>query len=136
MARRSQLLAWLPLILVLACATAYGLFFVVPYYVNDLDQLPLKEVASGAHDPKDLWPYEAGGALGAIWAYGALFMFMFGFLIAFGATLWAAIVLWSDRRVLRVRERGALAMALLCGVALLAGLGSPFGSSLIAWFLD
>lgn len=52
------------------------------------------------------------------------------------ATLWAAIVLWSDRRVLRVRERGALAMALLCGVALLAGLGSLLGTSLIAWFLD
>ncbi len=136
MARRSRPAAWLPLILALACATAYGLFFVVPYYVNDLDQLPLEEVASGAHDPKDLWPYEAGGVLGAFWAYGALFMFMFGLFIAFGATLWAAIVLWRDRRVLRVREGCALAMALLCGVALLAGLASPFGTSLIAWFLD
>ena len=71
-ARRSQRRAWFPLILVLLCTTAYGLFFVLPYYVNDLDQFPLEEVASGAHDPKDLWPYEAGGVLGAIWAYGAL----------------------------------------------------------------
>ncbi len=136
MARRSRLMAWLPLILVLGCATAYGLFFVLPYYLNDLDQLPLKEVASGAHDPKNLWPYEAGGVLGAMWVFGALFMFMFGLCIACGATRWAAIVLRRDRRVLLVREQGALAMALLCGVALLAGLGSPFGTSLFAWFLD
>jgi hypothetical protein len=60
-ARRSRRLAWLPLILVLACATAYGLFFVVPYYVNDLDQFPLEDVAGGAHDPSALWPYRDGG---------------------------------------------------------------------------
>jgi hypothetical protein len=135
-ARRFRRHAWLPLLLVLVCATAYGLFFVVPYYVNDLDRFPLQEVAGGAHDPSALWPYRDGGVLSAVWGYGALFMFMFGFFIAFGAPLWAAIVLWRDRRVLRVRERCALAMALLGGAALLTGLGSPFGTSLIAWYLD
>ncbi len=61
---------WLPLILVLVCGAAYGLFFVVPYYVNDLDQFPLQEVAGGAHDPSALWPYRDGGVESAIWGYG------------------------------------------------------------------
>ena len=44
----------------------------------------------------------------AIWGYGAFFMFMFGPFIAFGATLWAALVMWRGRRVLRLREWCAL----------------------------
>ncbi len=27
-----------------------------PYVVDGLHRLPLREVAGGAHDPKDLWP--------------------------------------------------------------------------------
>ena len=33
---------------------AYAAGVLLPYYVNDLDELPLDEL--GAHDPKDLWP--------------------------------------------------------------------------------
>jgi hypothetical protein len=35
---------------------AYGSGVLLPYYVNDLDALPLDDVAGGAYDPKDLWP--------------------------------------------------------------------------------
>ena len=35
---------------------AYAAGVLLPYYVNDLHELPLEEVAGGAHDPKDLWP--------------------------------------------------------------------------------
>ena len=129
-------MAWLPLILVLVCGAAYGLFYVVPYYVNDLDQLPLSEVASGAHDPKDLWPYQGGGVLSVIWGFGALFTFMIQPLGLLSATLWAAFVMWHERRTLRLRDWCALAMATLCGVALITELGSPFHSALIDWWLD
>ncbi len=125
---------WLPLILVLVCGAAYGLFFVVPYYVNDLDQFPLQEVAGGAHDPSALWPYRDGGVESAIWGSGALFMYVFG-PIAFGAPLWAAYVMVRDRQVLKVRERCALGLAVLCGAALLTWRVS-FGAALVSWWLD
>lgn len=134
MARRSRRRAWLPVILVLVCGAAYGLFFVVPYYVNDLDQFPLQEVAGGAHDPSALWPYRDGGMQSAIWGYGALFMYVFG-PIAFGAPLWAAYVMLRDRQVLKVHERCALGLAVLCGAALLTWRVS-FGAALISWWLD
>jgi hypothetical protein len=135
-ARRSRPIAWLPLILVFVVGATYGLFLVLPYYVNDLDQLPLDEVASGAHDPKDLWPYRDGGALSVIWTFGALFAFMLGPFILLAAPLWAAVLMWRDRRTLRVREWCALAMATLCGVALIAELASPFHDALVNWWLD
>ena len=135
-AHRSRLIPWLPLILVLVSGATYGLFLVVPYYVNDLDHFPLKEVASGAHDPKDLWPYQDGGPLSVIWGLGALFTFMVGPFILLAAPLWAAVLIWRDRRTLRGRERCALTMAILGGVALITELALPFHGALINWWLD
>ena len=119
----------------LVCGAAYGLFFVVPYYVNDLDQFPLREVAGGAHDPSELWPYRDGGVQSAIWDYGSFFTLILGGFIAFGAPLWAAVVMWRDRHALKVREWCSLGLAVLCGAALLTWLDS-FGASLISWWLD
>lgn len=48
-------------VLVTAAAAILAVTIVLPYYVNDLDALPLAEVAGGAHDPKDLWPHGAAG---------------------------------------------------------------------------
>jgi hypothetical protein len=52
-----------PLILlgvVVGIVLAFVAGVVLPYYVNDLDRLPLAEVAGGRHDPKELWPETAG----------------------------------------------------------------------------
>jgi len=135
-ARRSWWVAGLPLVLVLMTGAAYGFFFVVPYYVNDLDRFSLNEVASGAHDPKDLWPYQDGGVRSVIWGFGGLFTFMLGPFVAYVAPLWAAFVMWRDRRVLRVREWCALVITVVCGATLLMWLDSPFGSALMGWWLD
>ena len=135
-ARRSRPVVWLPLFLVLVSGATYGLFLVVPYYVNDLGQFPLEEVASGAHDPKDLWPYQDGGALSVIWDFGSLFTVMLGPFLVLAAPLWAALLMWRDRRALRVREWCALAMAILCSLALITELASPFHDALIHWWLD
>ncbi|MGY1830168.1 hypothetical protein ACI8AA_07015 [Geodermatophilus sp. SYSU D01180] len=40
----------------LGAVLVHVLGVVVPYVVNGLHHLPLAEVASGLHDPKDLWP--------------------------------------------------------------------------------
>jgi hypothetical protein len=53
-----------------------------------------------------------------------------------GATLWAAAVMWRDRRALQVREWVALVMAVGIGAALISELASPFHGALIEWWLD
>ena len=135
-ARRARRDAWLPLTVALLCGAAYGLFFAVPYFVNDLDQVALTDLASEGHDPTDLWPYRGGGALAIIWAVGGRLTFAAGPFVAFGAAAWAMAVMWRDRRVLSVRGWLALGMAVTFGVAFWVGLGSPVGEALIAWYLD
>ena len=58
--------------LVAVTAAVFVGTIVVPYYVNNLDALPLVEVASGAHDPKDLWPQGAAGATVQLTAFLAI----------------------------------------------------------------
>lgn len=61
-------------VLVTAATAATAIFavtIVLPYYVNDLDVLPLAEVAGGAHDPKELWPQGAGSSSRPSWPSGS-----------------------------------------------------------------
>ena len=67
----SAVRAWPPLALALGCAAAYGVFLALPFYANHLNRYPAAEVASGLHDPKDLWPYDT--ALGYVLSAGELF---------------------------------------------------------------
>ncbi len=101
--------AWLPLILVMVAGTAYGLFLVVPYYVNDLDRFPaIGTGLRGKPDASELWPYANGGLLSFIWVVGVMFTVGLAPFITLGAPMWAAVVMWRDRRALRVRESSAL----------------------------
>ncbi len=131
--RRST--AWLPLVLVLVSAVAYGLFLVVPYYVNDLDRFTLDEVAGGSHDASGVWPYQGGGLLSVIWGYGAAFAILVGPFLTLGAPLWAAMIMWRDRRSLQTREWVALVTGVVFAVALIAELASPFHDAMIGWML-
>ena len=128
--------AWMPLILLVVSGAAYGLFLVLPYYVNDLDRLPLEEVASGPHDATELWPYRGGGVLSVIWSLGSVFAVMVAPLLTLGAPLWAATVMWRDRRTLHTREWVALVMAVVIGAALIAELATPFHGALVDWWFD
>ena len=53
-------------------AVPYLAGVLVPYYVNGLHHLPLSEVASGLHDPKDLWPQGTVGGLVQLGGYLAI----------------------------------------------------------------
>jgi hypothetical protein len=128
--------AWVPLNLIAVSGAAYGLFLLLPYYVNDLDRFALDEVASGAHDATELWPYQDGGLSSVVWAYGSAFAVMVAPFLTLGSTLWAATVMWRDRRVLEARAWGALVGAVVIGTALIAYLGSPLHGALIEWWLD
>jgi hypothetical protein len=127
--------AWLPLALLLLCAAGYGWFIVVPYYVNNLDEVPLAELAGGLHDPMELWPRTtAAGEL--VWGLGSLVTLAFGWFLTTGAAAWAAAMMWRDRHVLGSRGWVALGAAVTGAAALLAGLTSPFGEALLSWWMD
>ncbi len=125
-----------PLVLAIACAAALGIFLVLPYVVNDLARLPLAEVASGQHDPKDLWPYIDSGAAGSAFGLGALLTLALAPVGSAIAAGWAAVNLWRER-VSRSPRRIAVSMlALAFGVATIAWLASPMGSALLVWWAD
>jgi hypothetical protein len=126
--------AWPPLALALGGAAAYAVFLVLPYFVNGLYRLPLDEVASGAHDPKDLWPNNTW--LAFVFGLGQLGLLTCGPFVAMGAPVWAMFLLWRDRSRHGMRARVTLLLAVPVGFGSLAWLGTPFGSALIAWWLD
>jgi hypothetical protein len=128
--------AWPPLALALGCATAYAVFFVLPFYANHLDQYSLAEAAGGLHDPKDLWPYDT--ALGGfVFGAGGLLTLTCGPLIAVSALMWACTSLWRRRSDHHdPRGRGLLLVAAVVAVAPLAWLASPHGSAVVQWWLD
>jgi hypothetical protein len=123
------------LTLVLLCAAAYGWFIVLPYYVNNLDQVPSTELVSGLHDPKDLWP-RTTGAGEFVWGLGSLVTRAFGWFVTLGAAVWAVEMMWSDRNVLGRRGWIALGAAVIAAAGLFAGLTSPFGEMLLRWWMD
>ncbi|WP_222193353.1 hypothetical protein [Modestobacter italicus] len=105
----------------------------VPYYVNDLDALPLAELTSGAHDPKDLWPQGPLSGLVQLGGLLSLALTPMGLVAVLAGTLH------------RVASRGHLdAPAVMVGLLLvalacLAGLVlvfSPLGGALATWRLD
>ncbi|MCZ2837203.1 hypothetical protein [Modestobacter sp. VKM Ac-2985] len=125
--RRVALLA---AIAVLAVAP-YLAGVLVPYYVNDLDAVPLAEVAGGAHDPKDLWPHGTAGGLVQLAGLLSLSLTPIGLV---------AVLVAALNGLFRRRPTPVLAVGLgLVTLGCLAGLAfflSPLGGALISWRLD
>ena len=108
----------------------------LPYYVNDLHRLPLAEVASGAHDPKDLWPR---GPLGGVAQLGGFFSLAFLPLAAFGGIgvgLCALVHLWRRPGPRRAGLALGFVGVIAASVTVLLLLGSPTGAALLEWRLD
>lgn len=117
--------------LVAVTAAVFVGAIVVPYYVNNLDALPLAEVASGAHDPKDLWPQGAAGATVQLTAFLAIALTP---LTAFvGAAMSGTLLL---RRSAGARVRTGSVLVLGLSLAVLGAYFSPFGSALTIWRMD
>lgn len=127
---RGRRVALLAAIAVLVVAP-YLAGVLVPYYVNDLDAVPLAEVAGGAHDPKDLWPEGTVGGLAQLAGLLSLSLTPIGLVTVLVAAL---------HGLFRRRPTPVLAVGLgLVALGCLAGLAfflSPLGSALISWRLD
>jgi hypothetical protein len=66
-----RLVGWLTAAAVLG-TLPYLIGVLLPYFVNGLHHLPLEEVASGRHDPKDLWPQGFVGGLAQLAGFVSL----------------------------------------------------------------
>jgi hypothetical protein len=109
----------------------------VPYYVNDLDRLPLDELSSGAYDPKDLWPY-AGGSSFVKSLRGPLLLVTLPLLpvLGLGSAAAGAIILTRRRQSLHAAAGRLTVAALVLALVMIAVSLSPFGLALRAWALD
>lgn len=120
--------------LALGCATAYGVFLVLPYYVNNLDAFPLEDVAAGYHDPKELWPIN-NTLGGVVFGFGGLVTVLFGPAVTLGALSWALVEIWRNRAAgWRIWGMSLIAAVIALGTLVL--LVSPFGAALTKWRLD
>jgi hypothetical protein len=124
---------WPPLVAALTCAGAYAVFLVLPYYVNDLDRLPLVEVASGRHDPQDLWPHAQGGWVS--FRVGGMVTFYLGPALALATLAWAAVRTRQGIAAGDLRRTAPALLAAALAVGTLGWLFSPFGRALLTWFL-
>lgn len=106
----------------------------VPFVSNDLHTLPPGEAASGAHDPKDLWPLTT--TWGPASQLVAVVVLMTGPLAVLAAGGWAVAALVVRRRVLDGRARAALVAAAVAATAFLALLLSPVGRTMTTWLAD
>ena len=125
---------WLTLALALGAAAGYALFFVLPYYVNNLDAVPLADVAGGLHDASSLWPYDT--AVGWLFGVGGLATMVFAPFVVFGVLGWVPFQLVDRRRDLGPRGVVVLLLAAAAAAGTLAWLGSPMGGALMEWWLD
>ena len=105
----------------------------LPYYVNDLDSLPLAEVAGGRHDPKDVWPEGPVGGLVQLGGYLSLALTPLGLVAALGGALYALLP-WRRRSTPAVTA--GLVLVVLACVGGLVLMGSPLGQALATWRLD
>ena len=105
----------------------------VPYYVNDLDSLPLAEVASGRHDPKDLWPRGVVGGFVQLAGFFSLAVTPLGLVATLAGCVHALRA--RARRRARASTAALVLVALVCvdGLTLVF---SPLGSALATWRLD
>ena len=133
----AQRVAWrhiavLAVALLLSAAT-YGAGVLMPYYADELHRLPPPAVASGAHDPEELWPDNV-----LVYLAGMFGPLLLPFVASAGAglgALWLA-VLWRRPASQRLLKSVALLVVLAASVAVLLFPLSELGRALTVWRSD
>jgi uncharacterized membrane protein YuzA (DUF378 family) len=120
---------WLAVVALLACF-GYAAGVVLPYFVNDLDRLPLEEWSNGRYDPKDLWPNTVPGG---IWlravGFFSLALTPLALVAVAGASIFGVVRSSNGARV------AYAAITLACVVTLL-WFASPLAGALATWMVD
>jgi uncharacterized membrane protein YjgN (DUF898 family) len=122
---------------VLSLATIWVLGVLVPYFVNDLDRLPLADLASGAHDPKDMWPYSDGNrTVSLLRALVLLLAIPLLPLLALASVVVGAAILTRQRGSLTTTARRATQAVVALALIVMTLTLSPLGLALGRWALD
>lgn len=120
-------------------AVPYLAGVLIPYYVNDLDALPLAEVASGAHDPKDLWPQGTVGGFAQLGGHLSLALTPMVLVAIGGISAVAVVQEWhtlpAERRASRPVATAFVVLTIICAV-MLAWFFTPTASALTTWRMD
>jgi hypothetical protein len=107
----------------------------LPYYVNGLHELPLAEVASGRHDPKDLWPQGFVGGLIQLGGFLGLALTPLGLVFVGGTSAALSIHGLLSRGLPRAAAAALVVLAVACAVGLAWFLGDT-SQALTTWRLD
>ena len=120
--------------------SAFVIGVLLPYYANDLDSVSLSELGSGAHDPKDFWPYDApmGGWLRL---FGILSLTLAPVSLVIGGLAAAGFAVHA---VVSGRGRSPASVPLVTALTVLAVVSvwgatlfiSPTPDALGAWLMD
>ena len=124
--------------LALAAVAPYVAGVLVPYFVNGLHQLPLSEVAGGAHDPKDLWPQGTLGGLIQLGGFLSLALTPMALVcVSIGSGIAAAVsVPRSDPGRASWGVVVALAVLTIACAAATVWMFGPTAAALATWRLD
>lgn len=123
------------LVVVLLVVGAVVAGVLVPYVTNGLHRVPLADVASGAYDPKDLWPSTTGPAGALVRSAGLLALLLGGPVVALAGLL-AALGLWQ-RRGHNGRAESIVGVTVVVLTAVYSAFWlSPWGQPLFTWAMD
>jgi hypothetical protein len=107
----------------------------VPYAVNDLHHLPLADLGAGAHDPKDLWPANAGPGWQFLGIIGALGVTVGALALPCLAVLFGGALALHGHAMDALTRRLVQSSLAITLVTLMVWV-SPWGQALSAWSLD
>lgn len=129
-----RLVRFLTAVAVLA-TLPYLVGVLLPYYVNDLHHLPLEEVASGRHDPKDLWPQGPGA--GHVQLVGSLSLALTPLALTFIGVASAAVGIAGlvSGQVRRTAATALIVLTVACVLGLAWFLGDT-SAALTTWRMD
>jgi hypothetical protein len=129
-----RLVGWLIAVAVLG-TLPYLIGVLLPYYVNGLHLLPLEEVASGRHDPKDLWPQGFVGGLAQLAGFLSLALTPLALTFIGLGSAAAGIAGLLTGEIRRTAAAAMIVLTVACALGLAWFLGDT-SAALTTWRMD
>jgi hypothetical protein len=116
--------------------TLYCLLILLPYFYNGLNQVSWEMLTSGLYDPKGYPPFVYEGVVGAGLELLGVLVVILGLptIAAMGGVL--GLTLRRHWHQLQQKQRILGSAAVVIAVFMLGIVVSPFGRTLIIWFMD
>lgn len=132
-APRSSGAPWFALSLVVGGAISYVVALLLPYYVNDLDRLPLNEIPWRG-EFVEMWPHNTAYSLP--FSLAGAYAMLFAPLVACGVALWMGGRMWLLRQSMTRLSYAVTIAAAVVSVGTVGWLFTPLASTLITRWLN